>query len=62
MILFSTHGGWPGSAIKHMKGAVSGATILGTMEVQFDSNGGDKQVTPQKDVDLWLATMKQKVE
>ena len=62
VILFSTHGGWPGSAIKHMKGTVSGATILGTMEVQFDSNGGDQQVTPQKDVDLWLATMKQKVE
>ena len=62
MIFFSTHGGWPGSVIKHLKSLIQAETVLGTKEIQFDSTGGDEQVTPQKEVDAWLTEMKQKVD
>lgn len=62
MIFFSTHGGWPGSVIKHLKSLTQAETILGTKEIQFDSTGGDQQVTPQEEVDAWITAMKQKVE
>ena len=62
LILFSTHGGWPGQVIKHMKSFTHGKEILGSLEIQFDSTGGNQQVTPQKDVETWLAQMKEKVD
>ena len=61
MIFFTTHGGWPGSAIKHLKNLTHTDEVLGTIEVRFDSNGGDEQMTPEKDVDAWISMMKKKV-
>ena len=61
MIFFTTHGGWPGSAIKHLKNLTHMDEVLGTIEVRFDSNGGDEQITPEKDVDAWISMMKKKV-
>ena len=62
LILFSTHGGWPGSVIKHLKSLTRAKEVLGSKEIQFDSTGGDEQVTPQEEVDAWLTEMKQKVD
>lgn len=54
VIPFMTNGGWPGHVIKDMTKAVKGAKVEHAMEIQFDSNGGDKQVTSQKAVDDWI--------
>ena len=49
-----TNGGWPGSVIDDIEDACAGATFGPSMEIQFDSNGGDIQRTPQRDVDAWI--------
>ena len=38
-----------------IEAACDGASFGPSMEVQFDSTGGPKQVTPQRDVDAWIA-------
>ncbi len=38
-----------------IEAACDGAAFGPSMEVQFDSTGGSKQVTPQHDVDTWIA-------
>lgn len=48
MIFFTTHGGRPGSAIKHLKNLTHADEVLGTIEVRFDSNGGDEQINAGK--------------
>lgn len=54
LVPFMTNGGWPGHVIRDMEQAASGAKIALPMEIQFDSTGGSRQVTPQKDVDQWI--------
>lgn len=61
MIFFTTHGGWSGSAIKHLTNLTHTDEVLGTIEVRFDPYGGDEQITPEKDVDAWISMMKKKV-
>lgn len=58
VVPFMTNGGWPGHVIKDMTKAAKGANVVHPMEVQFDSNGGDHQETPQKDVDGWIASVR----
>ena len=53
MVPFSTHGGWPGHAIKDLEGAAKGAKCLLPKEVQFDSTGGDQLITPEKELEAW---------
>lgn len=57
VIPFMTNGGWPGHVIKDMTAAVKGAKVEHAMEIQFDSTGGDRQVTSQKDVDRWIESI-----
>ena len=54
VVPFMTNGGWPGSVIDDIEDACAGATFGPSMEIQFDSNGGDIQRTPQRDVDAWI--------
>lgn len=54
VVPFMTNGGWPGHVINDMKKAVKGADVACPFKIQFDSNGGDHQVTKQADVDKWL--------
>ena len=61
MIFFTTHGGWPGSAIKHLTDFTHAKEVLGTMEVRFDSNGGDEQITPPEEVEAWISMIRKKV-
>lgn len=58
VVPFMTNGGWPGHVIKDMKKACKGADVVCDMEVQFDSTGGSKLETPQKQIDEWVQKVK----
>lgn len=57
VVPFHTHGGWPGQVIEDIEDACAGAHIACPMDVQFDSTGGDQQVTPEADVAAWIASL-----
>jgi flavodoxin len=54
VIPFMTNAGWPGHVIKDMEKACPGTEILLPKEIQFDSQGGSRQVTPPKEIDAWI--------
>ena len=58
LVLFATHGGWPGHVIRDMKNACTGAKIACEMQVKFDSNGGDHLETPEANIDAWARDVK----
>jgi flavodoxin len=58
IIPFQTHGGWPGHVIEDMKQVCKGASFQHEKAIQFDSTGGDRMVTSQKELDKWLADLK----
>jgi len=41
-----------------MKKACPGANIACEMQVQFDSTGGDRLETPEKEIDAWAQRVK----
>jgi hypothetical protein len=54
VIPFATNGGWPGRASKDMNDLSLGAKVVCPMQVRFDSGGGSRQITPEKDVETWI--------
>ena len=54
IVAFQTNGGWPGSTISDIENAAAGATAGPSLEIQFDSTGGDRQQTPQAVIDAWI--------
>lgn len=58
VIPFQTHGGWPGHVIKDIKNACKGAEFIHEMEIQFDSTGGAKLVTPKTEIEAWIAQIR----
>jgi flavodoxin len=58
VIPFQTHGGWPGHVIKDIKQVCKGAGFQHEKAIRFDSTGGDRMVTTQKELDSWLADLK----
>mgnify|MGYP004676333323 CR=1 FL=1 len=58
VVPFMTNGGWPGHVIKDMKKACGGAAIACEMQVQFDSNGGDRLETPQAEIAAWAQNVR----
>lgn len=54
VILFQTHGGWPGHALRDMEAACGGAAIRCPMKIQFDSTGGDHLITPEAEIQAWI--------
>ena len=58
VIPFATHGGWPAHILADLKKACPGAQFGPELAVQFDSQGGSTQVTPQKQVEAWLEQVK----
>ena len=58
VVLFMTNGGWPGNVIDDMREAAAGAVAGPALEVQFDSTGGSRQKTAQREVDAWVAQVK----
>jgi flavodoxin len=59
VVPFMTNGGWPGHVIKDMEKECSGADFPASMQVKFDSNGGDKMETPEDDVDAFITKVKE---
>ncbi|MGN0762595.1 MAG: flavodoxin [Aristaeellaceae bacterium] len=59
VIPFMTNAGWPGHVIRDMEKACPGASFPVSMQIRFDQGGGDTQVTPQKEVDGWIAKVQQ---
>lgn len=55
LIPFQTHAGWPGHVLADMEKAAPGAQTACPMQVQFDAEGGARQVTAEADVDAWAA-------
>lgn len=58
VVPFMTHGGWPGHVIRDMKAACKGAVFVHAMEIRFDSEGGNRLVTPQEKIDAWVEQLK----
>ena len=58
VIPFMTNGGWPGHVIKDMKSACDGAKVICPMEIQFDSTGGSRLETPEKEIETWIQKVK----
>lgn len=59
---FMTHAGWPGTVIEDMEEATAAAGHGPSLEVQFDSAGGDRQVTSNAEVEAWLDELKEYAE
>lgn len=62
VIPFMTNGGWPGHVIKDMEKACKGANFAHAMEIQFDSNGGDRLETPEHEIEAWIEKIKRTQE
>ena len=58
VVLFMTNGGWPGHVIKDMKNSCPGAEFACEMQVQFDSDGGNRLETPESNIDAWAQSVK----
>ncbi len=58
VVPFMTNGGWPGNVIDDMREATSGSAAGPALEVRFDSTGGSRQETAQREVDAWMARVK----
>lgn len=58
VIPFMTNGGWPGHVIEDIKKCCRGARFLPAMEIKFDSTGGDRLETPEKQIDAWIEEIK----
>lgn len=56
VILFQTHGGWPGHVFKDMRSMIQGK-VTGEFAVQFDSTGGDELVTPVSEIEAWIGSV-----
>ena len=61
VIPFMTHGGWTGHVIKDIRELCKGAKAAESIEVQFDSNGGDTLVSKWSDVTDWAGRVKKEV-
>ncbi len=58
VIPFMTNGGWPGHVIKDMKKECTGADSPVSMQIRFDSTGGDHMETTEKEVDAFIEKVK----
>ena len=54
VVPFQTHGGWAGHAIEDVKTLCQGATFASEKDIRFDSTGGDRLITPLKQIDNWV--------
>ena len=58
VIPFMTNGGWPGHVIEDIKKSCKGAEFLSSMEIKFDSEGGERLETSEKQIDAWVEEIK----
>ncbi len=53
VIPFATHGGWPGHVLADMQTACAGADVACSMDIRFDSAGGNTMKTSPAAVRQW---------
>ncbi len=59
VVLYMTNAGWPGHVIKDMRAAAGeGANVVASKEILFASDGGSRMVTPESEIDAWIASWK----
>lgn len=58
VVAFDTSGGWPGTTLEDIEAACDGATFLPGIEARFDSTGGGRQKTPQREIDAWIESVR----
>ncbi len=59
VVLFMTNAGWPGHVIKDMRDAAGkGADVIASKEILFASDGGSRMITPESEIDTWIASWK----
>ena len=58
VVLYMTNAGWPGHVISDMSKAAKGARVISTKEILFASDGGNRMVTPEKEIDDWISEWK----
>ena len=62
LVLVQTHGGWPGHTLEDLADACKGAAVIGELQVQFDSEGGDHLVSDPSLIEEWIAHLKQQIQ
>lgn len=56
VVIFQTHGGWPGHVLDDMKSMIHG-NVTEAFAVQFDSTGGDELITPITEIEKWIGSV-----
>ena len=62
LVLVQTHGGWPGHTLEDLADACKGAAVIGELQVQFDSEGGDHLISDPSLIEEWIAHLKQQIQ
>ena len=58
LVPFQTHAGWPGHCLEDMARVCRGAEVRYPMKIHFSPQQFGKLVTPQGEVDAWIAELK----
>lgn len=61
VVAFNTSGGWPGTTIEDIEAACEGAKFWPSVEIRFDATGGDRQKTPQREIDSWIGGIRERL-
>ena len=58
VVPFMTNAGWPGSVIRDMTALCKGAEVVHPFEIRFDTEGGSRLITPEKEIEDWIESLK----
>ena len=58
LVPFQTHAGWPGHCLEDMARVCRGAEVRYPKKIHFSPQQFGKLVTPQGEVDAWIAELK----
>ena len=58
LVPFQTHAGWPGHCLEDMERVCRGAEVRYPKKIHFSPQQFGKLVTPQGEVDAWIAELK----
>ncbi len=58
LVPFQTHAGWPGHCLEDMERVCRGAVVRYPKKIHFSPQQFGKLMTPQREVESWLAELK----
>lgn len=58
LIPFMTNAGWPGHVIRDMERTQPNSKFILPLKVTFDSDGGDRMITEEDEIDDWIEKIK----